>query len=452
MQTAKEITVEDVDDISSYGTSYSDEEAMEAATTVAGEDVMEPLESLQASIAAINATQTLLLEKLASLEKQVGTVQFDMTWVRDDMKGVHNVVGNIADHVCGLRDANAGLDRLRDQAPEVPTAKMTSYATPHMDSHNESPNGSADRAEPHGRPDYGAGQDPTSWEPDRYIDETQYMDPNVERQINVGSWAEEEGRNDLGDVRGASQGWSSPPSAQPRVNIVPDVVFEESQQLDMSFPSTQVQTLPPARSLWRDFEAVVKDWTPPAADASGRGEGWVSAKRGRGSSPEYGDQRPTRGKELALAGQGSLNLNLSPDKDSTMEVVEGRGVLAPITNTATTNKSGGRGAGRGTARGRGAPNVDPRFHSPVSFVGHAQSYVAIHGCRQCWSNKQEWKKVGQFPTLSNVHGVDGGRGRCNSAQIVGFYFQAMEESLWRKGLREACATRTTWTMAASGVF
>ena len=144
--------------------------------------------------------------------------------------------------------------------------------------------------------------------------------------------------------------------------------MEESQQLEMSCPSTQLRTLASNRLLWTDFTEAVKDWPTPTGIPIGRGEGWVSAKRGRGPSPEHKKDQPTQGKENNVGEQGTLNLNLSPDKDMTTEFLRGRGVDDTRKNTYALNMFGGKGAGRGTARAMRPPEVQPRYHTSVSYL------------------------------------------------------------------------------------
>ena len=367
------MAVDDVDDYSSYDTGYSGEEEIEAEAAAVGEDMGEPLKSLQSSIAAMNAVQTRILEKLAAMEKQVLTVQFDMTWVRDGMKGVHNVMENIADHVSELRDVTAEVERLREEVKAEQCAQRVGAEKEHTEDQYESALASAEYGGNDGRAACEVAHDLNSYEPGSYIPETQRLDTNVDMHINVVSSPEEARDSDWGHVRGASLGLTSPPCKQKRGNIVADVDLEETQQVEMLCPSTQMRTPASSRSMWMDFTEAVRGWPAPTSEANGQQEGWISAKRGRGLSPEYRKNRLRGGKDLDVGDEGTLNLNLSPNMHTTTEDLQGREVDAPSKNTTATNKFGGKGAGRGTARARRPPAVQPRYHTPVRFFS-----VPIH--------------------------------------------------------------------------
>lgn len=382
------MAVDDADDYSSYDTEQSGEEDMEAEATAVGEDRGEPLKLLHTSIAAITAVQTRILEKLAAMEKQVLTVQYDMTWVRDDIKGVHNVMENIADHVCELKDATAEVEKLREQLQADASARSVGAGKGHTEDRNESAIASPEHGRNDGRDAGEAAHDPTDYEPGSYIEETQRLDTNVDMHMNIVSSPEVERENDWGHPRQASPGLCSPPCKQKRGNKVVDVVLEESQQLEMSYPNTQLRTPTSSRSMWHDFTEAVKDWPAPSTEAIGSREGWISAKRGRGLSPEYRKDRCTGGKDSNVGEQGSLNLNLSPDMTMTTELLQGRGVVAPSKNTTATNKSEGKGAGRGTARARRPPAVQPRYHSSVSFSLCPSMYYSAREARFVFGTKR----------------------------------------------------------------
>jgi hypothetical protein len=238
------VAEDDGDDCSSYDTMYSGGEEMEAEATTVGVDMGEPLKSLQTSIAAINAVQTRILEKLATMEKQVLTVQFDMTWVRDDMKGVHNVMENIAEGLCELKDATAEVDRIGEQVQAEQCAQRARAGKGHREHGKESAMVTAE----HGMNDGGdaceAAHDPTGYEPRSYIEETQdfdtNLDTNLDMHINVVSSPEEDRDNGWGHVREASVGLGSPPCTQKRGHNATDVVFQESQQVEMTCPGTEL--------------------------------------------------------------------------------------------------------------------------------------------------------------------------------------------------------------------
>ena len=138
--------------------------------------------------------------------------------------------------------------------------------------------------------------DPTCYEPSSYIEETQCLDTNVDMHINIVSSLEEERGDDWGYMREALHRLCSPPCKQTRGNIGVEVLLEESQRMEMSCPNKQMRTSASGRLMWTDFTTAVRDWPTPTGAANGRGERWVSAKRGRRSSLNYGQERLTRGK------------------------------------------------------------------------------------------------------------------------------------------------------------
>jgi hypothetical protein len=95
-------------------------------------------------------------------------------------------------------------------------------------------------------------------------------------------------------------------------------------------------------------------------------EGWVTSKRGRGSSTD-GDPVPnSEGMDLPMAGHTSINLNLSPPYVVTPESPHGRGTKTASSGRGPGSKGGGRAQGRGRGRGEKLPLLSPRYISTAS--------------------------------------------------------------------------------------
>jgi hypothetical protein len=154
--------------------------------------------------------------------------------------------------------------------------------------------------------------------------------------------------------------------------------------------------------MWADFTDAVRDWPAPTVEAIGRGEGWVSAKRGRGLSPEHRKEQRRGGKDLDVGGHSTLNLNLSPEFHTATEMPQGIGRDAPSKNSTATNNFGGKGSGRGTTRARRPPAVQPRYHSPVSST--LWSIMSSILCEEALILEQRIAMLSYPGTSNHVHG------------------------------------------------
>ena len=160
-----------------------------------------------------------------------------------------------------------------------------------------------------------------------YIEETQTFIPNTDMPQTVLATVEA-GRRDWGYARTASRALFSPQCQQKRVSMDQLLSLEEeSQELEMSCQSTQQQTPAMERSLWADYTAAVRDWPQPTARTTGREEGWMSAKKGRWDLTNYGkDTNKTVSTPLAPE-DGTLNLNLLPERLAAVLSGGGEGML-----------------------------------------------------------------------------------------------------------------------------
>ena len=360
----EKVAADEDDDCSSYGTEDSGEGDMETRKLEIEEGGGEAMQSLKASLASICAVQATVIEKLASLESMVLTVQFDMTRVRDGMKVVNNVMDNISEHVCGLGDAIAE-EGLRPKFATDVGACATWKGKGNVEVFAKSPAIHNLSNKEGSLPDRGTSHDPTCYEPGSYIEDTQRFDMNGELNTNIMSSPEDDRGHTGGNGRPTLHALCSAPCTQTMGTMDVDELPEESQSVEMSCPSTQLPTSGPVRTMWKDFTNVVREWPAPTAVGFAGGEGWVSAKRGRGTSPEYGQDSSNRGKESGMQSHASLNLNISPDRHVVEVTMAGKGDDGGNKGIDTTSRYGTKGRGRGTARARRPAAVQPRYHSSV---------------------------------------------------------------------------------------
>lgn len=324
--------------------------------------------TIAGSHASMAVSQGTLIEKLSTLEKAVATHQFDMTRVRADMKAVHCTMEKLASHVSDLGDSNAELVLLRglagdERAPEEPWKGPGLVEEGCIDEPRSTPQ--ASRA--------CTAEEPIEKIPDTFTDcgdigETQNHTQYAERLTTIAASPEEEGVSDWEAEYAAALGQSHPRGIMPRPDSHDDVAEEESQQLALSCPSAQPRTPSSGTKMWTDFKTVVTKWPAPAAEGNGRPDGWVSAKRGRGTSPECEEDMMETANGTFVDDSPTLNLNEPPEKHALNATGRGRGAV-PGNSGALNNKRGGRGSGRGTARGRRPAPVQPRFHAMVRGKG-----------------------------------------------------------------------------------
>ena len=361
----EKVTADDSDECSSYGSEDSGEWEMETSKLEVEKTMGEAMQAMKASLASICSVQATVSEKLASLERMVLSVQYDMTRVRNDLKIRHNVIDNIADQVSELRDATAEAERLREHVAVDVGACGTWKANGNVEAHDKSSDILSERDKDVVLPDFDPSYDPPCYQPGSYIEDTPQFEMLAEMNTSTMMTPEEEGPQKGGNGRGALARLCSPPCPQTLGSMDVDELQEESQSVEMTCPSTQLRTPGPLRCMWNDFTDVVRDWPAPTSDGSGRGEGWVSAKRGRGTSPEYGQEKANGGKKSGLISHASLNLNVSPDQHLAEVTMPRRGDDDGNKFHASTTGHGSRGGGRGTARAKRPAAVEPRYHSSV---------------------------------------------------------------------------------------
>lgn len=389
----KVVTVDDDDGTSSYATGYSDEGEMEPDNIALTETKGEGLTALMDAIAAINATQITVIEKLTMLERAIGTVQFDMTYVRDDMKGVQNVVENIAEHVSYLKDAAAKVDGLQNQVAVDANPRLTWKGDTAGEDSLKSPSGSPWRGLPVYADDEEGRQNGDDNEVVHCIEETQAFEDNVNVHLHIASPRAGESGRQWGSERDASPALS-PPTWQPKkLGNVPDLPEEESQQIELTCPGTQLRTPVSGASMWNDFTAAVRDWPAPCIAEKGKEDGWVSTKKARWDSLERTPVQVSAMRGPQEKEHVSLNLNLSPEKLVPSLTPPGRGDNSQSKRPGSATMKGGNGTGRGTARARRPPAVQPRYHSSVraDIVQACQARIGclfivveevgrVHGC------------------------------------------------------------------------
>lgn len=365
---------DDVDDNTSYGTGYSSDGYLEPDNAVATEGTGDGIAALHAAIASIGATQAIVIDKLTLLERAVATVQFDMMWVRDEMKVVHNVMKKIAEHVSDVRDAATEVERIQEQVPMDANPKQTCIGKGQEDNVVKAPSASTSR----GEEVYVDEDDPCRSnvpnEAGSFIEETQPFENDVNTYMTTVSSPDGERERVWGRTQEAPHAFDSPPRQPTRESINVEFLEEESQQIEMSCPGSQLETTMSGRSMWKDFAAAVKDWPPPPANSNGLGEGWVTTKKARWDTVDYGQDRVNTSTEVQVEPHAALNLNMPPEKQVTVGVSKGGWDGAPSKSNVGSSKSGG--IGRGTSRATRPPAVQPQFHRTVGIP----SAYPVGGC------------------------------------------------------------------------
>ena len=173
------------------------------------------------------------------------------------------------------------------------------------------------------------------------------------------------GRRDWGYTYTATPEMGSPPCTQPRAIIDKDVADEETQEMELSFQSTQQQTRATEIPMWSEFTTTVRDWFPPSPGASRREQGWFCAKKGRWDLTDYGSENAGTAMALTAGEPAPIDLNFLLQNQTTTATTREGDEVAPIMCIAAPSKSGGSGNWRGTARGRRPPAAQPRYHTTV---------------------------------------------------------------------------------------
>ena len=358
------MTVDEEDDISSYGSGHSSEGVQEITTMAVPTSSHDDLATVFSGIAALARGQAIVLEKLTFLEKIVGTVQFDMTWVRDDMKSVHQAMDRFADYVCDVQDEAADRQRLKEQASLDGSLQQSLKGKEHAVEFPQPPSASTSLGEQQYGRDVVADRHVWSKEVVNVIQETQTFAKNRE-MCNTTLALTETGRREWVYEGDASPELGSPPYQQTRATIEKEPPVEESQQIEMSCQSTQPPTPGAGRSMWEDYTSAVRDWQAPDVHVTKREEGWVSAKKGRWELALYGQDNGDTARTHMLGEHGAINLNLLPEKQGPAEP-RGVGVEASASTAITgASRSTGNGKWRGNAPARRPPAAQPRYHTSV---------------------------------------------------------------------------------------
>ena len=356
----------DGDGCSSYGTEHSSQGLLETCQAAVPTGLGEGLSHLNAAIAALSKGQAIMVEKLTLLEKIVGTVQFDMTWVRDDMKGVHHVMEEMSNHVCDIRAASTEVERAKEQV-SVDANPTEAWEGPgHTEEFRKAPSASNSHGEQTRGHDVMPYCNNGRIDIDSYIEETEALENHVETHMNRMSSVELVRERQWGHEREAVRELWSPPCTQARVSIEDEPLEEESQRIELSCSSSQLHTPVQGDSMWSDFTAAVKDWPAPIATGHTQEEGWVSTKKGRWDTIDYGKVSARTAMAQVLEGHGGLNLNLSPDTHGLPATAWMSGDIAPSNCNVGASKNVGKETARGSIRTKRPPAVEPRYHTPVS--------------------------------------------------------------------------------------
>jgi hypothetical protein len=376
-EKAQSVVADDGDDASSYGTEESSETPMETSYIEPAVSKEDDITTLIAAVAAFSKEQNVVIEKLDFLEKIVGTVQFDMINVRDDMKAVNVAMERIAGHVCGIRDGPAEVQIRKEQVSLENSLGLPSTWNHNTVSFGKGPSTSTSRGEPTYQIDDVPFWNTDAFEGDTRIEETQAFaipaDVNINRLTSI-----EVPRREWGYSHDTSPAIPSPPVRLTTVSIDRDAEEEESQQIEMSCQSTQLQTPMNGRGMLSEFEDAVRGWPAPTHDGITREEGWVSTKKGRWDLIDYpkggGDAIPSAEHEFC----NSINLNLLPDRHGAAAISLEGGVVVYSETVTAAIPTAGAGTNRGSGRGNKLPSLSPRFFEEVRGDFPACGQDALH--------------------------------------------------------------------------
>jgi hypothetical protein len=325
---------------------------------------VDDITTLIAAVAAFSREQTVVIEKLDFLEKIVGTVQFDMINVRDDMKAVNVAMERIAGHVCGIQYVAAEVERRKEQVSLENSLGLPSNQKEITVSIGKGPSASTSRYTPTYREDDEPLWNTDMFEGDTYIPETQAFaipaDVNMNMPTSLALPRREWGYSH--DVPSAKP---LPTVRQTTVSLHRDATEEESQQIEMSCQSTQLQTPMNGRGLLSEFEDAVRDWPAPPDDAIACEEGWVSTKKGRWDLIDYSKGGGERGPVAEREIENSINLNMPPDRHCAAAISLEGGVVVFRETVAAATPQDGAGTHRVSGRYNKLPSLSPRFFEEV---------------------------------------------------------------------------------------
>ena len=359
-----QMAADDVDDISSYGTGHSSEGRMQDTRDIVAATGEGDMGTLFAAIASYSRGQAILIDRLALLERAVGTVQFDMTWVRDDMKAAREALDRMAEHECDIGGGTAELERPREQVSVDASPLKAWTGKDNAADCAKPPSASTSRGDlpcgDDGVPKWNAGASEVGSHMEDIHALFNSTDTNKPSLTSTPV-----GRRTWGYACEEMPPVSSPQCQQPRVLTEKDSIEEESEQIEMSCQSTQLPTPMIGRSMWKDFAEAVRDWPAPSVAAPEREEGWVTAKKGRWDTTDYGvgDAEPTLAQQVEDI--AALNFRLLLQRQGELASTRGPAEPEPAACIAGPSKIGGNGTGRGSGRGKRLPEVQPRYHTQV---------------------------------------------------------------------------------------
>jgi hypothetical protein len=202
------------------------------------------------------------------------------------------------------------------------------------------------------------------FEGDTYIPETQAFAVPADVNMNMPTSIELP-RSSWGYSHDVPPAKPSPTVRHTTVSIDRDATEEESQQIEMSCQSTQLQTPMNGRGLLSEFEDAVRDWPAVPDDAIAREEGWVSTKKGRWDLIDYskgaGEPGPVTKREI----ENSINLNMPPDRHCAATISLEGGVVGFHETVAAATPHVGTGTNRVVGRYNKLPSLSPRFFEEV---------------------------------------------------------------------------------------
>ena len=353
------------DECSSYATYNSNDEELEKPEEAPGEGVLDTLRTLRASNATMVASIATMVDSHGTVIEKLGLMEKAVVNAQLDMKAVHDAIVQVAENVIELTDFNAQMVRHRGVPCARSTQKEAWKGKALVDEGGNAPPCSTPQGKIACTPEENNGKNGSTFPDGGYIAETQNQTNYAERLSHIASSPEDESVSDREAEYAAALGQSSPRDTEARGGQHVDGAEEESQQLALSCPSAQPRTPAAGAKMWTDFRRAVQMWPPPGPQGHGREDGWVSAKRGRGASPDSEEDTMDTSNVAGVGENSALNLNEPPEKHVPDQAAIVREQFPGNAETSNHKRGGG---GRGGARGRRPPRMQPGYHSMVSWI------------------------------------------------------------------------------------
>lgn len=361
---------------SSYDTGESEEEgALEVGPEHTSDALIDTLEDIKSTIAALDATQKVFAQNLTALEKVVTNVQEDTTWVKGEVAVVHEILEKLADYVSMFTKTVAEVEGApADGSPHVSAWGPWPHSTHPEERGRVDRTGIAEREgvrlSEEDRPHVHGGHDA-----DSAIFETQLHEISAGTYTNITSLSEEGGEGGYQQNEEGGREMFSPKDRQQGGEDGDDGMEVLGTQVELTMAALLTGTQAPGRSMWSQFTHTVKDMPAPVFGGGDLNEGWVPSKRLRESWTESAGKESAEPMAHNTVGQETFNLNLSPEVLDTGHSRRGRGRNAGNPARGPGSRGGGRAGGRRAGRAKRLPVLQPRYTSTASLPAPATTEI-----------------------------------------------------------------------------